>query len=249
MKELVYDNGNRSPITNSLLVAEKFNKEHQHVLRDIRALIEGMSKIGETPLFAETTYVHQQNGQIYPMYAMNRDGFTLLAMGFTGKRAMKFKIEYINAFNAMEKKINEATQKPLTAAQMFALQAQVNIELESKVNSLEGRVASIIQKQEDAETELKQLPLSVREVPELKLKDKIRMMVNRYSQSVGIHQQYVWDMVYQTLYYNYQVSVKGCKKIKKSESWLDVAERKGYLDYIHAVISNLLREKGVANDL
>lgn len=56
--------------------------------RGIRNLIGGISKIGDTPMFMETTYIHPQNGQEYPMFVMNRDGFTLLAMGFTGEKAL-----------------------------------------------------------------------------------------------------------------------------------------------------------------
>lgn len=108
MKDLVFKGESNQVLTNSLLVAEKFGKEHQHVLRDIRNLINGgVSKIGDTPAFAEVTYIHPQNGQEYPMFIMNRDGFTLLAMGFTGDKALQFKLEYINAFNKMEKILKE----------------------------------------------------------------------------------------------------------------------------------------------
>lgn len=77
---------NNQPVTTSLKVAEVFDKNHRHVLDSIRELIkqiEGMPKIEQTPMFRESTYVHEQNGQRYPMYFMNRDGFALLAMGFT----------------------------------------------------------------------------------------------------------------------------------------------------------------------
>jgi phage regulatory protein, rha family len=74
-------------------------------LGDIRNLIGGISKIGDTPMFMETTYIHPQNGQEYPMFVMNRDGFTLLAMGFTRDRALQFKLDYIAAFNRMEQVI------------------------------------------------------------------------------------------------------------------------------------------------
>lgn len=102
--ELVEIMRNRA-ITTSLKVAEVFEKDHDKVVRDIRRLtedMEGIAKIGDTPYFRETTYIHSQNGQEYPMFEMNRDGFTLLAMGFTGKRALQFKLAYINAFNTME---------------------------------------------------------------------------------------------------------------------------------------------------
>ena len=105
---------NNQPVTTSLKIAEVFGKEHFHVIRDIRGLInqmKGVSKIGDTPMFQETTYIHEQNGQTYPMYYLNRDGFTLLAMGFTGKKALEFKLKYINAFNEMEKKNQRAFRR------------------------------------------------------------------------------------------------------------------------------------------
>lgn len=98
-KQIVFKGQNDQVLTSSLLVAEKFGKEHQHVLRDIRNLTEGVTKIGDTPMFVETTYIHEQNKQEYPMFIMNRDGFTLLAMVFTGSKALEFKLEYIKAFN------------------------------------------------------------------------------------------------------------------------------------------------------
>ena len=109
MKKLVFIE-NDQPVTTSLKVAEVFEKDHRHVLGSIRDIIKqagGMPKIGQTPMFQETTYIHEQNGQAYPMYLMNRDGFTLLAMGFTGKKALQFKLAYIDAFNRMEAKLQE----------------------------------------------------------------------------------------------------------------------------------------------
>ena len=92
-------------LVSSLEVAKNFGKNHQHVMRDIRNLREGVQNW--TDLFYESTYVHEQNKQQYPMYLMNRDGFTLLAMGFTGKDALEWKLKYIQAFNEMEAKLND----------------------------------------------------------------------------------------------------------------------------------------------
>lgn len=72
------------PITNSLLVAEKFGKEHKNVLRDIDNLVAQNS--AAKSYFVESVY--ENRGKSYPMYIMDKDGFTLLAMGFTGKKAM-----------------------------------------------------------------------------------------------------------------------------------------------------------------
>lgn len=118
---LVYANGTIA-LTNSILVANKFGKEHKHVLDVIRELIKGCAENSADPMFEETTYVHPQNGQTYPMFIMNRDGFTLLAMGFTGDKALRFKLDYINAFNKMEAELKST--KPLTQGQMLVQMAQ-----------------------------------------------------------------------------------------------------------------------------
>ena len=105
MNELVFKGENGQAVTNSLLVAEKFGKEHRNVIQAIRAIIEGVAQFSADPLFAETTYEHPQNEQYYPMYIMNRDGFSLLVMGFTGREALKFKLDFISAFNRMEEEL------------------------------------------------------------------------------------------------------------------------------------------------
>ena len=106
MNELVYLK-NDEAVCDSLQVADKFKKNHYHVLRDIENLIGGISKFGETHCFKKSYYTNEQNGQRYPKYYMNRDGFSLLAMGFTGMKALEWKLQYISAFNQMENLIKE----------------------------------------------------------------------------------------------------------------------------------------------
>lgn len=114
MKELVFQGQNSQALTNSLLVAEKFGKEHRNVMQSISNLISSAENSVVLNMFVETSYI-ASNGKENPMYVMNRDGFTLLAMGFTGSKALQFKIDYIAAFNAMEKQI-KAIQVPVTYA-------------------------------------------------------------------------------------------------------------------------------------
>lgn len=97
-----------SILVSSRIIAEKFEKTHNHVLRDIDVIVGGLSKIGDTPsYFIRSKYFHEQNNQEYPEYLITRDGFSLLAMGFTGNEALKWKIKYINAFNQMESSLRE----------------------------------------------------------------------------------------------------------------------------------------------
>lgn len=87
-------------VTTSLKVAEHFEKEHKDVLESIRNLVAENSAAN---FFTLTTY--KNRGKEYPMYEMDRDGFSLLAMGFTGEKALRWKLDYIRAFNAMEKEL------------------------------------------------------------------------------------------------------------------------------------------------
>lgn len=117
-EEIVYMGENNQALTTSLMVAKKFGKEHKHVLDAIRNLLNTTAENSAfvdnqqlTKMFAlvETEQPMPVGGGVkkVPMYVMNRDGFTLLAMGFTGEKALRFKLEYIKAFNAMEQQIRE----------------------------------------------------------------------------------------------------------------------------------------------
>ena len=87
-------------ITTSLKVAEVFEKEHKNVLQSIENLVADNSA---AKFFRLTTY--KNRGKEYPMYETDRDGFSLLVMGFTGEKALQWKIKYIEAFNQMESEL------------------------------------------------------------------------------------------------------------------------------------------------
>ncbi|MCL1941983.1 MAG: Rha family transcriptional regulator [Candidatus Azobacteroides sp.] len=128
-----YSNG--QPTTNSLLVAEKFRKRHSDVIRSIENQISTNAKLRS--LFLSTTY-EDSKGEQRPMYIMNRDGFSLLVMGFTGKDALNFKLEFIEAFNVMEQRLKE--QKPLTPAEMFLQNAQLMVEHDNRIAQVESKL-------------------------------------------------------------------------------------------------------------
>lgn len=232
MTELVFKGQNDQVLTNSLLVAEKFGKEHKHVLDVIRELIQGCAETSADPMFVETIYVNEQNRQEYPMFVMNRDGFTLLAMGFTGKKALKFKLDYIAAFNAMEKALKEQ-QKPLTSAQMFAMQANINLEHEQRLENVEKRLDAMEQEREKNGKLLLSVSMSSEMLPEISLRNKVRQLVNKYASATNTKQQDVWHKVYEQLYYLYQISIHSYKKIRRDESKLEIAERNHFLDKIN----------------
>nr|DAO46427.1 MAG TPA: regulatory protein [Caudoviricetes sp.]DAW43793.1 MAG TPA: regulatory protein [Caudoviricetes sp.] len=117
-------------IATSLDIAETFGKEHKRVLQDIREL--ECSEDFRRHNFVQSSYVNSQNKK-QPMYYVTRDGFTLLAMGYTGEKAMKFKEGYIRQFNAMEKlligKIKER-EKGIAVRQAFTKAIQQSSENE-----------------------------------------------------------------------------------------------------------------------
>lgn len=95
---------NNQIVTDSRSVAEHFGKRHNDVTEVIRKLLATEKSV--TKMFHESRFEYR--GQEFPMYLMNRDGFSLLVMGFTGKKALEWKLKYIDAFNEMEKKLKEA---------------------------------------------------------------------------------------------------------------------------------------------
>lgn len=83
-------------------MAECFNKDHKKVLRDIDKIIErGQASFGPTPWFYEVEAKNEQNGQTYREFEMTRQGFDVLVMGWTGEKALQFKVLYVREFHAM----------------------------------------------------------------------------------------------------------------------------------------------------
>lgn len=95
---IVFERNNQA-VTSSRLIADYFGKRHDTVIRTIRKL--GCSSEFNRHNFVEITYIDTR-GRKQPEYLMTKDGFTILAMGFTGAKAMQFKEAYIKAFNKME---------------------------------------------------------------------------------------------------------------------------------------------------
>jgi len=125
-----------SAFTTSTDVAAFFDMRHSHLLRAIERLLSDLNEhirwqdrteednhFADQELFeAAEVEVVLGNGVIRldPIYNLSRDGFALLAMGFTGKQALAFKLAYISAFNAMEAKLRQPYVPPLAENLEFA---------------------------------------------------------------------------------------------------------------------------------
>lgn len=110
MNELVIMH-DKQAVTTSLVLSEAFGKQHKHVLEAISSKINSAENSAQyKKMFAESTYT-DRSGKQNKMYYLNRDGFTFIAMGFTGRKADEFKLKYIEAFNRMEEQIrNQSLQ-------------------------------------------------------------------------------------------------------------------------------------------
>lgn len=123
---------NNQVVVSSRQVADKFSKLHKDVLESIREIIRAENSA--LTFYQENTY-KAGTGKSYPEYLMNRDGFTLLAMGFTGKDALQWKLKYIAAFNEMEAQLNSKLVSILKEK-----------EIEARLNNSRARIASEFRK-------------------------------------------------------------------------------------------------------
>lgn len=152
MNELVFKSSKGNPVTNSLIVAEIFGKNHQHVLRDIKEL--SCSDNFRQSNFGQSSYTNSQNKK-QPMYVMTKDGFSFLVMGYTGEKAGQFKESFIEAFNQMEQKLRQSVQAiPQSFAEALELAAHQarEIEAKNKLIAIQAPKAEFAERVIDTET-------------------------------------------------------------------------------------------------
>ncbi|HCW73310.1 MAG TPA: phage regulatory protein/antirepressor Ant, partial [Clostridiaceae bacterium] len=138
MNELTTIN-NDQVVVSSRQIAENFEKRHDHVLRTITDLLKDAPKIGE--MFFD----HQEPdsyGRKQKVYLMNRDGFSILVMGFTGAKALEWKLKYIEAFNKMEqilisKAPSYQISDPIERAKVWIQEQEERKALEQDIKALE----------------------------------------------------------------------------------------------------------------
>ena len=117
------------PVTSSRIVAEYFGKQHHHVVRDIRTLISQKPDLERNANFGECSEtINLANGATrqVPFFWMDRKGFCLLAMGFTGAKALEFKCAFYDEFERMEQALkNPPAPAYITDAQQREIQRAV----------------------------------------------------------------------------------------------------------------------------
>lgn len=131
---------NNQATTTSLKIAAYFEKDHSKILKDVKRLLES-GEVNEAD-FGLVDY-KDAKGEKRPMYNIKKDGFTLLTMGFTGARALKFKVDYIKAFNKMEEELKNQPAKKLSTLDL--LKEAVN-----EIEKLEAEKQQIIEETKPA---------------------------------------------------------------------------------------------------
>lgn len=137
MELLKIENGQAT--VSSRQVAEHFGKRNVEVMDNIRVIEAEISSVEFSTLFTKSQY-KASNGKYNPEYIMNRDGFCLVAMGFTGKKALQWKLKYIEAFNNMEKQIRMQEQTEvnnISIPQVVPMLCKEFMDLEKRISALE----------------------------------------------------------------------------------------------------------------
>lgn len=147
--------------TTSLKVAKAFEKDHKNVLQTIDSIVESSDPDSSGLEFQPTFYVDKQ-GKKRRMYTMDRDGFVLLVMGFTGRKALNWKRQFIKAFNYMEREL--LRQQEEKRRQQLALPAPVSSSdsdntMEKKIDKLTALLENMgygdkLNKDDDGETKI-----------------------------------------------------------------------------------------------
>lgn len=138
-------------VANSRDVAAFFSKRHDHVLRDISNLLKELAPQNwgaeNHDLFVERHDHHEGANRVVRSFDMTRTGFLLLAMGFTGAKALGFKLRYIEAFDAMEAALNSTpplphAEEPITDADLMPDDLRAWTHLVREARLLHGRAVA-----------------------------------------------------------------------------------------------------------
>ena len=213
MNNLVFRGADNQALTNSLLTLKKFGKEHGDVLKAIDAIFAKVPENQCKGYFSDTSIeISQPNGGIRHsrVVVMNRDGFTLLVMGFTGRRAFRFKLAYIAAFNAMEKVIEEEYARVLS-------------DMDQRIKVLEEKYSSN-----------NEFSFLLRLTPGMSLRDNIQYLIGECAERLKVPKKNLWYEIFLQLYNRYHISFSSCES-RPREKVLDLAERYGLLIRVYAV--------------
>ena len=181
---------NRQAVTSTTNVASNFEREHYDVIKSVEKLKEDVGTFSE--MFFETSEPDSYNRE-RKVYLMNRDGFTLLAMGFTGQKATSFKLKYIEAFNEMEKQL-----QPKSIEDLIIMQAQSVKEIREKVENQDRQLETVNHRLDNID--------KVDTIGDLQ--QRLNGMVRRYAQQEGVGFGVAWKGFRQSFNTAYRTNLK-----------------------------------------
>ncbi len=156
-----------------------------------------------------------------------------------GKQARRY-------FIGCEKTLKENQQKKLSGAEYLLQQAQLMVEQERRITTVEQRLDNMDKERKENGERLLEAKLSDERLPEMSMKARVNQLVREYAVATNTSFRDVWHKVYSQLYYLYHISIKSYKKLHKNETNLDIAVRNHFIDKIFTIISNLVRESKAA---
>tara|TARA_Y100000310_G_scaffold90528_1_gene87783 strand:- start:2766 stop:3785 length:1020 start_codon:yes stop_codon:yes gene_type:complete len=235
-------------LVSSLNIADVFGKEHKNVIRDIESLYKNLSHDTKfTRLNFELSEYKDSSGKVNKMYLLTQDALTLIVMGYEGKKAIQFKLMYINQFNEMASHIKNEEPKIMTDAQKFLQMAQLVVNLEDSVketkeelNNTNIKVNEIIAEKEHYKKQLNQVERSNVLPFENTTKKKITNIINTYAGATGMQIKDVRMNCYRD--YNSRYSVNVITRAKnRNIPIIDCIQIDGGIDDFYNLVSEILR--------
>ena len=181
-------------------------------------------------------------GESRPCYSLTKTESLFIATKFNDVARAKLVLRW-------EELEREKQSKPMTQIEMLLQSAQAMYQMELKQQALEqrtvlveSRMNALIEERQQATADLLEAELSQEAVPEVTLRNKVRQLVAKYSVCTNISFRTVWHMVYDRLYYSYHI------RLQNTPTKLDDAEKRGVMDKLYNIISNLIREYNARNE-
>ena len=249
--------------TDSLAVAKIFDKKHSDVLGSIRDL--ECSENFRTREFSLVSYNNSQN-KIQPKFNLTKKGFSFIALGFTGSKAVQFKEAYIERFEELEKQAQQPKQQLITdPLAIMAMSIEVLRKTNEEVNKLKSdfiqtknefknEIYQVSEKIINFEQRSKQAEEDLNSVPEsdvLPLQRDVRMNINdaieKYSKAFLCIPKHAWGFNYKDFERRYHMNLDARTKAAGLKHKLDYIESIGKLPELYAIILENLRNKKVGS--
>lgn len=225
----------------SIEIAELTGKMHKDVMKAIRVMEPAWEKVQGRKFALSFIIRDLPNGgrKEAPCYELSKIECLYIATKFNDEARAKLVLRW----EQLEKEKLQEQQRPISSAEIILQMAQLGVEHEKRLAAVEQGFNSIKEEREQAVFELDYVPVSDEVLPGMSLRKKILAIVNTYQKATQMAHRTLWDNIYKKLYYNYGVALTRCKKIRKSETWLEVAERKGHLEKIYTIVSEYAKSK------